>query len=413
MSDRLTPMEAEVLELPRQEAAPQKKDSYGTAAPKKTKRNYDGFVVVLCVLAVVLGSLLALVGLRGLRLTRRDGRLTLTFGNVDQDNEEPGVIYQPLNPDWQTVFQNGTRTVEVGPELRIQEASGASLSPADLYSKVADAVVCLTVHSSSGDVIGTGVILSQDGYLLSSAELYATGADITAQCRNGTTLEAEFVGYDAVTGFALIKVQGEGLPYVEFGSAEDLRVGDTVYSVGNPNGTVLTEALAAGMISARQTTAVSGRELDLLQTTAVFETDPNGCPVFNSCGQMVALTSTLYPDGSELQCAVTAEHVLQTVGRLLDADPAPCSAGFTVEAIPDQYRRYYGYPGCLWISDITAGSTADGMLYEYDVITAVDGVKVSTVEEYQAALDAHQPGDTVSILLYRAGCWYQATLPVN
>lgn len=405
-------MEAEVLELPRQEAAPQKKDSYGTAAPKKTKKNYDGFVVVLCVLAVILGSLFALIGLRGLRLTRTDGKLTLRFGS-DQEQEDPGVIYQPLNPDWGEVLQHGASTGETGPALRLQETADGVLSPAELYDKVADAVVCLTVHSLSGDVTGTGVILSRDGYLLTSAALYDPTVTLTAQCREGASLEAEFVGYDAVTGLALVKAQGKELPCVEFGTSQDLRVGDTVYSVGNPNGAVLTQTLTAGMVSAKQTSTVSGRELGLLQTTAVFETDPNGCPIFNSAGQVVALTSTLYVEGAELRCAVTAENVLQTVQRLLDPTEAACDAGFTVEQIPEQYRRYYGYPGYLWISGVTVGSAADGLLYEYDVITAVDGTQVTTVAEYQAALDAHQPGDTVSILLYRAGCWYQATLPLS
>ena len=83
-----------------------------------------------------------------------------------------------------------------------------------------------------------------------------------------------------------------------------------------------------------------------------------------------------------------------------------------MEQIPDAYQSYFQYPGRLWIGSVQPGSAAAEILYPWDVITKVDDTEVSTVEEFNAAVSAHQSGDQIKLTVYRAGRWYIATLPV-
>ena len=119
--------------------------------------------------------------------------------------------------------------------------------------------------------------------------------------------------------------------------------------------------------------------------------------------------------GADTPCFAVSADALARILLSLERSEAEAGLwlGFEVETIPEKDRFFYSFPGSLWISDVAVGAVPYGILFEFDVITEVDGVPVSTPAEYQQILAAHSPGDTVRLTIFRNGEWYTITLPVE
>ena len=103
-------------------------------------------------------------------------------------------------------------------------------------------------------------------------------------------------------------------------------------------------------------------------------------------------------------------RTIETFERSASSDA--CWLGLEVEEIPEDYQYLYGFPGSIWIAEIAVGAPPYGYLYEYDVVTAVDGVEVGSVAEFEKLLSVHAPGDRVQLTIFRSGNWYNIILPV-
>ncbi len=394
MEDKRTPMEpAELLEMQAQQPL-EDANFYGTAVPQASKKQHTLLLICLGLSVIAFCTASVLLGLSQARPTG---------SSVDVS---AGVsATETMAPEQLTLEDQQ----ESGQSLQLQAPQEEALSAQAVFAKVSPSVVM--VQSSAG--AAAGVVVSSSGYVITD-ETAAQGV-VQVTLEDGAACSAVFVAQDDVTGLGLICLQTEQeLTPAELSYAGDLAVGQQLYLVANPYGAAFGNVLVQGMLSAQGTDVpVDTATLRLLQVTADTE-GQTGCPVVNSGGQVVAITTSigakLTSDGSDPGFAVTAESIVQRMDLLLsNAEPA-IDLGFTVEEIPEGYRRFFQYPGRLWIMDVEEEAIDSGLCL-WDVITAVDGEKVESLEQYQQALAAHSPDTTLDITLYRAGRWYVVHIP--
>ena len=417
MDDKLTPMEAEVLELPTQKAD-QPSDFYGTAAPQATKNDHTAMWILLGLVVIAFCTGSVLLAVLDMRLSKdQQGRWTISVAEPagpERAEDEPDNLILPESD----VFLPGEQQPQTGSARVVLQApqKEAATDLGRLYETACQSVVCIEVRAYYGTTALTGVVLSQDGYLLTASDGLSGALSITVTLPDGSQCAATRVGEDQQTGVALLRCPAQGLSPASFGSDDELQVGDSVILIGNPYGSRMRSVMQDGIVSAMSRESLSGGELTLLSTTAGFESVQHGCPIFNRYGQVVGITSPvgrdLSLDGTDPGFAVSSADLQTIVDRLsASGGSSGVGLGFEIEEIPESYRTYFNYPGTLWIGSIQSGSAAAEILCPWDVITKVDDLEVSTVEEFNAAVSRHQSGEKVQLTVYRAGRWYIATLP--
>ena len=175
------------------------------------------------------------------------------------------------------------------------------LTPREIYHRISPAVVGIRSFVSEGIAQGTGVVMSEDGYIITNAHVIAGAARLEAVFSDGRQLEALLVGYDGGTDLAVLKVEQEGLTAAQFGDSSQLRVGDSAYAIGNPLGEALRGTMTDGIISAIDRSLSTGQDgMTLIQTTAALNPGNSGGALVNAAGQVVGITnmkmaSTLQP----------------------------------------------------------------------------------------------------------------------
>ncbi len=173
-------------------------------------------------------------------------------------------------------------------------AHGAALDVREIYARVNPSTVTVaTALPGGGAIVGTGVIFTEDGYILTNAHVVAGGEQCYVVLDTGRSFSnVKLVGYDVEQDLAIIKVDAHGLPAAEFGDSDALWVGDTVYAIGNPLGVELRGTLTDGIISAvSRDVRVDGVKMTLLQTSAALNNGNSGGPLINIYGQVVGINT--------------------------------------------------------------------------------------------------------------------------
>jgi len=140
--------------------------------------------------------------------------------------------------------------------------------------------------------VGSGFIVSDDGYILTNAHVVDNASDITVRLRDRTELSAELIGLDELTDVALIKVDAEDLPVVKIASSEDLAVGEWVLAIGSPFG--FDQTATQGIISAVSRNLPSANYVPFIQTDVAVNPGNSGGPLFNTDGEVIGINSQIY-----------------------------------------------------------------------------------------------------------------------
>ena len=196
---------------------------------------------------------------------------------------------------------------EAGVSLVCTAPAGEKLSIQDVYEKVNPSTVLVVADKGEQASIGTGVIMTADGYIITNAHVISGGKDCWIALDTGYTYDAKLVGYSEERDLAVLKaVDAADLPAASFGDSDLCRVGDTVYAIGNPLGVELRGTLTDGIISAiNRDVQVDGRVMTLLQTTAALNNGNSGGPLINEYGQVVGInTLKMSGNGSEMEATV-------------------------------------------------------------------------------------------------------------
>ncbi len=297
--------------------------------------------------------------------------------------------------------------------LELVPAPETELSLQQLYQDCSPSIVAITgyVDGKTGYSWGTGVVLSEDGLILTNTHVIEECDRATVTLYDDSVFEAELVGADAISDVAVLKIQASGLPAATFGESGSLMVGDRVAAIGNPLGETFRMTLTDGIISAiERGINYNGHSMTLLQTNTALNEGNSGGPLFNMYGQVVGVTNmkmmSSYSSIEGIGFAIPSSTVKNVVNALVqdgEVRGRP-SVGITIGAIPDNASSYYDIPTGLYVSAVAEGSDAEAKgIREGDIVTAVNGQPVETTEEVSAIKDQFGVGDSLTFTIWREG----------
>jgi putative serine protease PepD len=313
-----------------------------------------------------------------------------------------------------SAFSGGTKTVvrQVTVSGSQPASSSSSLSVNDVYRRAYKGVVQITVTSQDStpepfggsgtqQAQGSGFVYDASGDIVTNEHVVANASSVTVTFWNGAKYKAHVVGTDASTDLAVVKVDAPSslLGPLTLGNSSAVSVGDGVVAIGSPFG--LTETVTSGIVSAlhRQMTSPSGFAIqDSIQTDAAINHGNSGGPLLNLQGQVIGVTSQIESDsgGSDgVGFAIPSNTVRSVVQQLLTSGKAVHAyLGVAVESAANGAR----------IAQVRSGGPAKAAgLHVGDVVTAVDGHKISSAGELQSVIDSKRPGDTVTLTIKRNG----------
>jgi len=240
---------------------------------------------------------------------------------------------------------------------------------------------------------------------------------------DGRTADADLIGTDAISDLAVLHIDISGLIAAELGDSSKLRVGDAVVAIGDPLGIELRGTMTDGIISAiNRDIDVEGRIMNLIQTNAALNSGNSGGPLINCYGQVVGINTmkmgdTMSSAGVEgLGFAIPSSTVKNIVNQLLDQGyvSGRPSLGITCESISRLHQLYYRLPNGLCITEVESGSSAEQVgLKAGDILLSINGVNVDDTESLRKQLYSYAPGDAVTVIIYRSGRQYSATLTLG
>ncbi len=299
--------------------------------------------------------------------------------------------------------------------LTVETDHGPALTTQEIYRRVNPSVVTILVQLDGEASLGTGVIFSEDGYILTNYHVLEGGRDCTVTLDNDRTYAAQYVAGDRDNDLAVLKVDLTGLPAATFGDSDALTVGDPVYAIGNPLGVELRGTLTDGIVSAiNRDVWVDGRTMNLIQTNAALNSGNSGGPLVNVYGQVVGINtikmSSAYSNVEGLGFAIPSTTVQVLVNDLLtygEVQPEP-SLGLTVSKVGTQLDED------LWgieVLDITRGSAADvAGIQPGDFVVSANGTAVDTSSDLLRVRRQFHVGDQMPLTIWRDGELLDVTL---
>ncbi len=267
---------------------------------------------------------------------------------------------------------------------------------------------------------GTGIVMSSDGYIITNAHViydstydYGEATSVTILMSDETEYEAEIVGYDRETDLAVLKADASGLVAAEFGSSDDLQVGEMVVAIGNPLGFELFGTTTCGIVSAmNREIVINEKKMSLIQTDAAINSGNSGGPLLNSYGQVIGINSlkmsSTYSSASVegLAFAIPISDASVIINDLVNygyVSGRP-QLGITSMDIDESTAMRFNMPQGVYVySVIEDGAAEKAGLQVGDIIIAIQDTPVTTTEELNAVKNEYNAGDTIMLRIYRGG----------
>lgn len=262
---------------------------------------------------------------------------------------------------------------------------------------------------------GSGIVLTQDGYIVTCAHVIDGGQKIYVCMQDGTEYSAQIVGKDAQSDIAILKIDAQNLPAATLGNSTNTVVGEKVYAVGNPLGKFIC-SVSTGIVSGlNRTLTLDGQDFTLMQTDAAVNPGNSGGGLFNSQGELIgvvnAKTQNIGVEG--LGFAIPVDSVKTIIADLMDLGFVSGRPYLGV-SLQDVYVRSnnsndpfggyfgYGYTTHTQISTIEEDSAAEKAgLKTGDIILSIDGNEVSSASGMTSMLYEYKVGDVVKIEVLR------------
>jgi serine protease Do len=303
--------------------------------------------------------------------------------------------------------------------LKTASSSDSALTIAEIADKDADSVVEITTESvvtgsmlqqyiSSG--AGSGVIITEDGYILTNNHVIEDATSITVTTHSGESYSASIVGLDDQLDVALLKIDATGLKPATIGSSADLVVGETVVAIGNPLGQ-LGGTVTDGIISALdRSITLDGQTMTLLQTNAAINPGNSGGGLFNEQGNLIGLVvaKSSGDDVEGLGFAIPIDKVVAIIDDLKEYGYVTGRVSIGVSLLDidsDQMAWMYRVSEQgTYVYSVTEGSAAEeGGLQSGDRIISVMGTEISSANDVKETISGVSVGDAMEFVVMRDG----------
>lgn len=267
---------------------------------------------------------------------------------------------------------------------------------------------------------GSGIIISEDGYILTNNHVISGADKITVYVNSGEddaeeqTYEATLVGSSENNDIAVLKIDAKGLNAATFGDSDQLEVGELAVAIGNPMGKV-HGSVTAGIISAvEQELTIDDVTINAIQTDAAINPGNSGGALFDSYGNVIgvvyAKSSSVSIEG--IGYAIPVNNIKELVEQMIN-DPdsvkdqtkgSQIMLGITIQNITEDMSKQYSMPVGVYITEVSTMSAAERAgLQKGDIIVGFAGEDVKTADELNALKAKQTPGDTVAVKIDRNG----------
>lgn len=287
-----------------------------------------------------------------------------------------------------------------------------------IYRSCSASIANVTAVDENGNVTrGNAVVMSSDGFLITSSHVVLYADDIQVELQ-GSTYPAGLIGLDIASDLAVIRIQATDLTPAVFGQSELAAPGDDIAILG-------TSYLGAAginpgsLVSCTEQYAYHGFPMDLYELNVPVNSQCSGAPVVNQYGQVIGIVNK--DIDSQVQESVNSSFAIPIyvakgiIDQLLEYGyvPGRPSSGLTVAEIPTAYAMYYKYPSCVYVTAVNESSTAyEAGVRKGDLILSANGIKIQSVDQLYAVINGMAAGDEMTLELYRNGDLGSITFPL-
>ena len=308
-------------------------------------------------------------------------------------------------------------------EQTVESEEEKSQTIADMLEETTRKVVGISKLKNTGSSIfssstendlglGTGIIVSNDGYILSNE--HVTGSKYS-KCyitlENGNTYDGTVMWSDSNIDLSITKINAKNLEEIALGNSENTRIGETVYAIGNPIGYEFRRTVTSGIISAKnRTIKIEENEeasymTDLIQTDATINPGNSGGPLINPNGEVIGINTVKISSAEGIGFAIPIDIIkpiienFKTTGKFEEAQIGIYA--YDKEVIP-YLNKNLSFEKGIYVAQITKNGPADNTeLKEGDIITKIDDIELSTMNDLRKYIYTKKPKDEVTLSITR------------
>ncbi|MBQ8005005.1 MAG: trypsin-like peptidase domain-containing protein [Clostridia bacterium] len=321
-------------------------------------------------------------------------------------------------------FANITETKIIEHErtiyVREYDSESGVLTIPEIADKVKPSVVGIEITKGSGTGVGTGIIMSGEGYIATNAHVVENAETVKVIMLDGAEHDAKIIGRDELSDLAVVKIEAEDLLAAEFGKSEELIVGETAVAIGTPAGLELAGTVTSGIISAinrdvkiyDDATGTLKKTMTLIQTSAGINKGNSGGPLINDRGQVIGINTLKLADGYDgIGFAIPIDGALQILNKIIETgedisenitDIAKKRAVIGIKG--GAVNQMNGYPVAgVYVSEVNEGYDAMNHLKVGDIIVGINDFEVLAIDDISEVINSLEAGDTVVLKIYRSG----------
>lgn len=329
------------------------------------------------------------------------------------------ITYQNIEIDDSNY--TATKTQSTANAQTVESIQENSQTIADVIEETNKKVVGISKLQNLGNTIfsksqenelglGTGFIVSENGYIISNAHV---AGEKFSRCyvtlENGINYDGKVVWSDSNLDLAVVKIEAKNLPCVVLGDSSKIRVGETVYAIGNPIGYELRRTVTSGIISAKNRTIKidekdkSSYMTDLIQTDATINPGNSGGPLIYPNGDVIGINTVKISSAEGIGFAIPINIIKQIIQSYKDTgDFQEATIGiyaYDKEVIPYlNNAKVATFEKGIYVAQITPNGPADNTeLKENDIITSIDNVEINTMNSLREYIFTKKPGDEVTL----------------
>lgn len=320
-----------------------------------------------------------------------------------------------------TLGGSGSSITVSGEDANLGEVVAQKVSPSvvsiETYVNKTSAMGLASTSSSNNLTqygAGSGVIISADGYIVTNYHVIESTNKVMVSTGD-KEYEAKVVGTDQSSDLAVLKIDASGLTAIEVGSSDGLKVGEWCMAVGSAFG--LGQSVSTGIVSATNCTydelndeTGSAIYANMVQTDAAVNPGNSGGALVDKDGKFIGVTTmgaTYSGDNSGVNFAIPVDYVMTIAKQIIDGKtPTHAQMGVTMNTINEQTAGYYGLSVTegAYVTSVASKSGADKAgMKSGDIVTAIDGDKVSSALDVILAIRSHKAGDTLKVTINRDG----------